>query len=732
MTVLNIIQKNKEKVQVSNMADCTCPLPLSELQTWCSETEVNPAHAVIVSGVPSDTSFADVEEVLKTVNVFGRVRVRAQKSLPTEDVLLCETRIRVDPSRAPPEIIPTTGESPCQLTLLMENAVKPDEFSTKLLQLLERAGKAMADIEPLLWQQRQVKPDDTSSIIRAVGDVLEKARPPQESNAFRRLRVFSGVNPTPASEETLDCWLEQAQLMLDDCDCSSKEKKKRIVESLKGPALEIIQAIRYNDPAATPQDYLAAIENVFGTSKSGEDLYLKFRSMQQKPNERLSDFVRRLEKVLTKAVQKGGLSHFLRDRARVEQLLRGAVESDIMFLQLRLKERLNKPPSFMTLLSEIRVEEDQKMTRQHTSSSVRHLAAADIKMKPSEIDNLKYQIQTLQSQVQQLTVRGASPQTRALATSAAHSDPDVHALQEQVLSLQHQLSWRDQPSKVPPAQERPKLNFSQKPNSIKEPAKMSKDSSEVFCYRCGEDGHIATNCANPENPSKVIRKLIQSMHKLQNSQKEATAGTSHSKRPGGQVTASQVGPPESSHIPTGLIGPPTVGRIIIEGKICELLMDSGSTVSIIFEEWYAKHLSHLPLHPISSLDLWGLGQNSYPYKGFITAQIQFPDDNTQSEPKTVLALVYPEPNGPKQLPIIIGTNARVFDHKPQPKSHSKNNKAQSTRVFTQSSTPAKSVLNNNDVVAQVRWAGPGPLTIPPGGELSAKCQIQSHWKTASS
>ncbi|KAM9314902.1 paraneoplastic antigen Ma1 homolog [Pholidichthys leucotaenia] len=275
------------------------------------------------------------------------VRVRAQKSsLQVKgDMMLCETCNKVEPSQASPELLPSSAESPWKLTLIIENTDnRPDEFSTKLVSLLASEGKTLADIELLLTQAKTVRSEDTSSIISAVGDLLEKVRPPQENNAFCSLHVFSGVSPTPAGEDILDTWLEQALLMLDESDCSSKEKRKRIVESLKGPALEIIQAICCNDFGATPQAYLAAIENVYSISESGEDLYFKFCSMQQKPNERLSDFVRRLEKVLTKAVQKGDLSLFLRDQACVEQLLRGAVESDIMLLQLCLKERLNNPP----------------------------------------------------------------------------------------------------------------------------------------------------------------------------------------------------------------------------------------------------------------------------------------------------------------------------------------------------------------------------------------------------
>lgn len=130
-----------------------------------------------------------------------------------------------------------------------------------------------------------------------------------------------GVNPTPAGEETLENWLEQAQLMLDECDGTVKEKKKRILASVRGPTFEFIQAVRCNDPDARPEEYLTAFENAFGVTKSGEDLYFAFRSMQQKPGERPSDYLRRLEKALSKAVQKGGLTSTSRDRARAEQLL---------------------------------------------------------------------------------------------------------------------------------------------------------------------------------------------------------------------------------------------------------------------------------------------------------------------------------------------------------------------------------------------------------------------------
>lgn len=286
-----------------------------------------------------------------------------------------------------------------------------------------------------------------------------------------------------------------------------KRKKKRIVESVRGPAFEIVQAVRCNDPDARPEEYLAALENAFEITKSGEDLYFAFRSMQQKSGERLSDYLRRLEKALSKAVQKGGLSHAARNRARVEQLLRGAApESDILILQLRLKEILSNPPTFLELLSEIRVEEDQKMTRRRLTTGTHVVRTAEENEAHSnEVATLRSQVQALEAKVQQLSVK-----ERALVLQA---DSEVQSLKEQVASLQLLNQLREQTPENTPQRFKSKQPF--KPRK----SNNSTDEQSVFCYRCGEDGHTTKNCNGTDNPSKVISKLIKSNQKLKQTQK---------------------------------------------------------------------------------------------------------------------------------------------------------------------------------------------------------------------
>lgn len=143
------------------------------------------------------------------------------------------------------------------------------------------------------------------------------------------------------------------------------------MESLKGPALDIVKAVRFSSPDADALQYIEALESTFGTSESGEDLYFAFCLLRQCPGEALSDFLRRVEKSLTKVVQRGGLSPQMVDRVRVEQLIRGAVESDMMLLQLRLRERKTQPPTFLALLNEIREAEESEAARQKIRTTVK-------------------------------------------------------------------------------------------------------------------------------------------------------------------------------------------------------------------------------------------------------------------------------------------------------------------------------------------------------------------------
>uniref|UniRef100_A0AAR2KDB2 CCHC-type domain-containing protein n=1 Tax=Pygocentrus nattereri TaxID=42514 RepID=A0AAR2KDB2_PYGNA len=319
-----------------------------------------------------------------------------------------------------------------------------------------------------------------------VETLIEKsAKPSYDSHVFRRLRAFSGLVPTPAGEESLDIWLEQARLMVDEAELPDREKRKRILESLKGPAFEIAQAVRANDPDATPDDYLAALEKVFGSTETGEDVYIAFRSMRQHFGEKLSDFLRRIERTLTKVVQKGGLLPTQRDGARIEQLLRGATESELMLVQLRIRERRHCPPRFLELLNEVREEEDRQLVRRKTTlgtakATVRRFSATeDMLASPSETVKLQNEIEQLKTKISKMT---------------------LDCIQQQA---QRSRQGGDATARFPSSVRRdPQERYTE----------MSRKET-LFCYRCGEDGHVSRRCVAAQDSSKVISKLISALRR---------------------------------------------------------------------------------------------------------------------------------------------------------------------------------------------------------------------------
>lgn len=135
-----------------------------------------------------------------------------------------------------------------QFSLLLQVQVL---METRNLQAEE---KSMDDVQALLTPQPV---PSTEAFLRAVGDLFDKsAKQSVENGGYRRLRIFSGTMPSPAGEEQFDHWLEQAHLMGEESEGSAKNKRRRIMESLKGPALEVIKAVRLSDPDVSPDKCL--------------------------------------------------------------------------------------------------------------------------------------------------------------------------------------------------------------------------------------------------------------------------------------------------------------------------------------------------------------------------------------------------------------------------------------------------------------------------------------------
>lgn len=708
---------------------------VSELRSWSRGESLDEAHALLVV-VPEEVEIAQIEETLQTVKCLGRVRVRGRifNTKLNSLMVLCECKEPLMAESVPPQVHFPEGGGEWPLVIIDEAPAVNGDFSSKLKLLLQAEGKTMEDLKPLL---PGAPPSNSSAdlVLQAFGDFLEKTNKSPSDGGYRRLRIFSGTQPVPAGEEQFDHWLEQAWLMVEESECADREKRRRLMESLKGPALEIAKAVRVSNPDANPLEYLKALESAFGTAESGDDLYFAFRLMQQEPGEKLSDFLRRLERALAKVVQRGGTPRSNVNKARLEQLLRGAVASDLMLIRLRLRERKAQPPTFLELLSEIRAEEEYEASRMKLSTSVHQIQTKHTTdVKQAEIQSLKAEIKELKSIVAAVVVPQAEVQqecSRGVALVATpkekQQDGELRALRKEVKRLQHKLS-----NKVPAdcsASPATVSTVNASPNQVKFPTRTLKPNEGQFCYRCGENGHFAAKCHSQENQSKVIKKLIQAL-KLSRETKPGTDTPDYETNCG--VKRSLVSMPENAGIPEGLIGPPSMIQLKVNGHPCDALFDSGSQVTIIFESWYQQHLCDVPVHPVSGLALWGLSESkaSYPYRGYVVVDLEYPEEVTgASKMVTVLALICPSPRTAEQTPVIVGTNT---SHVRSLVKQCKEKGVDITQTLgIQAScdddiAPSAGVSpthDTDDEVGVVSWQGPGPLTLLPGEDLQMVCKV---------
>ncbi|XP_060731089.1 paraneoplastic antigen Ma1 homolog [Tachysurus vachellii] len=453
-------------------------MEVNKVIAWCSETDVQLENALILSNVPSDCDDMIVYKVLDKVPGMCKCKVRGRRSDPGEQqhFVLIETARKVSEIPIPAEIggsdVGAWYTQIVNVTTQTPEQNRGDEFQTKLFSFLEKEGKSLADVQSMVSPSLSL----STELVGAINSLVQKCNvaTPAEGPSYRKLRTFSGVTPTPSGEDEYEAWAEQTTHILEEWRCSDNIKKQRLVECLRGPAADIVRFEKVANPTASSGDYLSALETAFGTTESAADLMVRFRSTFQNEGEKLSAYILRLDKLLHSVLRKRGINLSEMNQLRMQQIIRGALPTDMVALRFRMTHKLCNPLSFTDLLKEVREEENMMHSRTSVQANVALSAASSVKSETSvktnptesEVERLKKEVRVLKSEMSRLLT--------ATTETVTHGSSESHSLA---------------------TGERRSTN-------------RARGSISYFCYRCGEEGHLKRDCVNEENLRKVNERLI--------------------------------------------------------------------------------------------------------------------------------------------------------------------------------------------------------------------------------
>ena len=262
----------------------------------------------------------------------------------------------------------------------------------------------------------------------------------------RRLKPFSGSVKLANGEVDFKHWKRAALRVLEDEELTAAHKQRLLLQSLVGKADDAIDLHRQHSSGAI----IEILDKLYGSTADANDLLADFFHMFQGQSETASEYLNSLFLHLCEVIQREGLHMGELPRTLLRQFIRGVHDEDLLN-KLRLEDKVDNPPNFPDLFSAVRSEESRRTERR-----LRH-------KKSAKSQNL------IVSDLNDLSVA----ENREIPLTQVTSPPsEVALLRQRIATLEERASNR-----------------------------------RGFCYRCGEDGHFATECSATPNKKLVSEKV---------------------------------------------------------------------------------------------------------------------------------------------------------------------------------------------------------------------------------
>ncbi|XP_006877278.1 PREDICTED: paraneoplastic antigen-like protein 6B-like [Chrysochloris asiatica] len=329
-------------------------MAVAMLRDWCRWMGVSPRRGLLVVGIPEECEDAEVHEALEAAlwplgrfSVLGRV-FREEENAAAALVELAQD---VDHAQVPREIQGSGG--PWRVVCVPR--CSGEEVLGRVFHFLEQQGQTVESVAGALGLGLRR--------LRWLRSVTQAVQPWVETVRYQPLGIFSGRQEPGPGEEPFQAWLDHASDMLQVWQAvSERERRRRLLEGLRGTALQLVHGLLAENPARSAQECLDALVQVFGDTDSEAATRLRCLTAQQRRGERLSAFVLRLEVLLQKAMEKGALARASVDHLRLRQVLTKATLIEPLDEALRKLRLVGRAPSFLEMLGLVRESESWEAT----------------------------------------------------------------------------------------------------------------------------------------------------------------------------------------------------------------------------------------------------------------------------------------------------------------------------------------------------------------------------------
>ena len=345
-----------------------------------------------------------------------------------------------------------------------------------------------------------------------VEHIVKSTDLPPRYHSSAKLRPFSGRVPCPSFEVDYDTWRGSVEFHIADPTISSAQLVRKIVDSLMPPAANVVKSL---GPQSNPRAYLDLLDSAYATVEDGDELFAKFLSINQNSGEKPSSYLHRLQTLLNKVVKMKAISTKDADKQLLKQFCRGCWNNSLIST-LQLEQKKENPPTFAELLLLLRTEEDKQAAKSNRMKQ--HLGFVKTKV---------------QSQAHNVCLSDGdeydSPAPVNTPPSARKQmQKQIVDLQAQLTTLLHQKEGKSDKNKGAKKRVKPKEESVSVRPPPAQPASVAKKPRPWYCYRCGEDGHIASSCTDPPNPILVDAKRKDLRAKQQAWEKENATDTDSS------------------------------------------------------------------------------------------------------------------------------------------------------------------------------------------------------------